>query len=108
MVSGQFSGGHEERFENPVERRRLAAALGFQAIHHGQAVSVYRVHSARDYVVQQLFLAPEVVMHGSQVHLGLGYDMAQGRGPIALVREQALGRIQNSILRINHSIASSE
>jgi hypothetical protein len=34
--------------------------------------------------------------------------MPQGRGRIALVREQAFGGIQDSIFRINHSIASNE
>jgi len=108
MVSGQFSGRHEERFEDPVERRRLVAVFGFQAIHPGQAVSVYRVHSALDYVIQQVFLVPEVVVNRSQVDLGLGDNVAQGRGRIALVREQAFGGIQDSIFRINHSIASNE
>jgi hypothetical protein len=108
MVSGQFSGGHEERFENPIERRRLVAVFGFQAIHHGQAVRVYRAHPARDYVVQQLFLVPEVVVNRSQVDLGLGDNVAQGRGPVALVREQAFGGIEDSVFRINHSNASIE
>ena len=80
------------------------AELGVQAVQHCQAALVHRAHSARDYVVQQLFFAPEVVVDRGQVHLGLGDDVAQGRGRIALVGEQALGRIQNlsfvSIIRL--------
>jgi hypothetical protein len=49
-----------------------------------------------------------VVVNRSQVDLGLGDNVAQGRGRIALVGEQAFGSIQDSIFRINHSIASNE
>ncbi|MNT61081.1 hypothetical protein D3C72_1986990 [compost metagenome] len=68
------------------------------ALELGQAGAGHLVHAAAEDLVDQVFLGAEVVVHRSDVDVGLAGDLAQRGAGKAVLGEQLLGGAEDPVL----------
>src|SRR5262249_55261742 len=105
-AAGLYHGRPEECFENTVDSR--IAFFPSRPVQQGEALTIDRLHLAPYDVVQELLLGTEVVMDCGHVEARVANNDAQGCSAEALLAEQAFGRIQNALLRVNHLIQTND
>jgi hypothetical protein len=69
-----------------------------RALQGGQALAAHVVHASAEHLVDQVFLAAEVVIDRRDVDIGAAGDLAQRRRCKALLREQFLRCVQDPVL----------
>ena len=91
--------GSKENLVNEVFRRRMDVMSAQRLAQLRQALCAHHVHAPPEDLVDQVFLAAEVVVDGRDVDVGAAGDLAQGRAGEAVQGEQFLGRAQDPLLR---------
>ena len=94
----RFSAGIRSRDQNPFAGERRRSRLRFEPRQQFKPQLVHRIEAARQYRLEQLFLAAEMIVHRSEVHLGRRSDRAQAGRLEAVLHEQRLARVEDAQL----------
>src|SRR5579884_295417 len=105
---GQPESRGQERFQNLFYRGRFGAGLLLITGEHLQTFAIYRRGPAYDHRLQKILLGMKVIMNRRKVHACLGDHLAERRGGVAVLGEEAFGCVKNTCFRVGRASHSVE
>src|SRR6185436_3417667 len=93
-----YAEGRTQKGLQNLFQRRLSRPL--TRVEQFESLPSDRFEAPQNHGVKESFLGSIVIVDGSQVHLCVGDDGSQRRAGKAIFREQALGRIKNSLFGV--------